>query len=113
MEEQWSSDGSASLMQVSEGFSYRWNPAGKPGQKVVSGSMKLNGQPIRLDRDYRITVNNFMAQGGDGLETLKHARHVQETGILDVDALEHYLVERDTSGKPAGQLKPAGRIQRL
>ncbi|MCG7372830.1 bifunctional metallophosphatase/5'-nucleotidase [Pseudomonas luteola] len=113
MEEQWSSDDSANLMQVSEGFSYRWNPAGKPGQKVVSGSMKLNGQPIRLDRDYRITVNNFMAQGGDGLETLKHARHVQETGILDVDALEHYLVEWDTSGKPAGQAKPAGRIQRL
>ncbi|GGL98569.1 bifunctional metallophosphatase/5'-nucleotidase [Pseudomonas asuensis] len=113
MEEQWESEDSAGLMQVSEGFSYRWDPAGKPGQKVVSGSLRLNGQPIRLDRDYRIVVNNFMAQGGDGLDTLKQGRQVQETGILDVDALEQYLVSKDASGAPAGRATPAGRIQRL
>jgi 5'-nucleotidase len=113
LEQQWGDEGSANVMQVSEGFSYRWNPIGKSGQKIVSGSLRLKDQPIQLDQDYRLVTNNFMAQGGDGLSVFKEARQVQDTGIIDVEALEQYLIDKDQAGNPAGRALPAGRIQRL
>jgi 5'-nucleotidase len=59
----------------------------------VQGTAKLNGQAIDAAADYRVTVNVFMADGGDNFTVLKQGRD-RRTGILDVDALELYLKAR-------------------
>jgi 5'-nucleotidase len=41
-------------------------------------------------KTYRVTVNNFMATGGDGFGTLLGATNVQG-GAQDIDALVAYL----------------------
>ena len=76
------------IMSVSHGFSYTWDasqPEGAApgsGHRVVTGSMKLQGAPIEMNKTYRITVSDFMASGGDSYNLLKQGRNLQ-TGELD------------------------------
>jgi 5'-nucleotidase len=50
----------------------------------------LNGQPLAPSATYRVTVNNFLADGGDGFTVLKQGT-AQRFGIYDVDALYAYF----------------------
>ena len=52
------------ILQVSRGFEYAYNFA-LPGDKVVPGSIKLNGTAIDPLASYRVEMNNFLASGGD------------------------------------------------
>jgi 5'-nucleotidase len=99
------------IMQVSNGFSYSWNTAsGLPVcRKIVNVSytptditvyppavtgptdnLVIDGVVQNPGKTYRVTVNNFMATGGDGFGTLTGG-----TGLLggaqDIDALVAYL----------------------
>ena len=56
-----------------------------PTETIVSGGVVQN--PART---YRITVNNFMATGGDGFTTLLGGTNLQG-GAQDIDALVAYL----------------------
>jgi 5'-nucleotidase len=60
------------------------------GERVVPGSVKLNGQPLDVARSYRVTVNGFMASGGDNFLVLKEGKDLR-TGVMDVDALEAFV----------------------
>ena len=71
LEQQWQTATRTRMLQVSRGFSYSWD-AGKPtGQRVVPGSLRLNGQPIAADARLRVTVNSFLASGGDNFTVLQ------------------------------------------
>jgi 5'-nucleotidase len=48
------------------------------------------GRPVDPAVDYRITVNSYLAEGGDGLRLLREGRE-RLGGELDVDALAAYL----------------------
>ncbi|MEY4589305.1 MAG: hypothetical protein RL497_1381, partial [Pseudomonadota bacterium] len=53
------------ILQVSAGFSYRWTPTNPVCEKVDAASISIAGQPVLPTGLYRITVNNFLADGGD------------------------------------------------
>jgi len=90
LEQQWLNQPSARIMQVSRGFTYTWD-AGKPvGQRVVADSLRLNGQPVSAATRVRVTVNAFMAGGGDNFLALKRGADTR-TGMMDVDALELFV----------------------
>ena len=109
LEQQWrGADGrSISPLQVSQGFSYAWDSRRPTGSRVVPESIRLNGQPLDPKADYRITVNSFMASGGDGYRVLNDGRD-RRTGLIDLEALERYL------GQQPG-LRPAAldRVKRV
>jgi 5'-nucleotidase len=115
LEQQWEKPQPAGgrVLPVSQGFSYVWDasaPEGAApgkGQRVVSGSMRLHGVPIAMEQSYRVTVNSFMASGGDALSVFKQGRNVQE-GETDLVAAKLYL--RLKGVLPLPQM---GRIQRL
>ena len=115
LEEQWSGgrEETRGLLQVSDGFTYRWDARRGDGSKVVPGSARLNGKPIERETTYRVMVNNFLAEGGDGFPTFANGRNRSNTGIRDIDAFNDYLVKREQSGKPAGAAQPQQRYQRL
>jgi 5'-nucleotidase len=52
--------------------------------------MTLDRKPIDPAKAYRVTVNNFLASGGDGFSVLAHGTQPFDAG-LDLDALESYL----------------------
>jgi 5'-nucleotidase len=69
--------------------------------------MRLHGEPIAMDRSYRVTVNSFMASGGDALSVFKQGRNVQE-GENDLVAAKLYFRLKAILAPPQ-----MGRIQRL
>jgi len=112
LEQQWRRDPDAKPLQVSAGFSCVWDARRPVGQRVVPGSVRLNGVVLDGHRRYRVVANNFLNDGGDGAALLKDGGNRLETALTDLQALEAYLVEQDRNGRPAGQREPAGRIRR-
>jgi 5'-nucleotidase len=105
LETQWL--GAGSLLQVSDGLQFRWNPQAPPGQRIAPGDIRLNGQPLVPEQSYRIAVSDFLAGGGDGYAVLKEGRD-RKVGLSDLDLLQQYLAAHSPLAVPAG-----GRIERL
>ncbi|MDH4393333.1 MAG: 5'-nucleotidase, partial [Aquabacterium sp.] len=79
---------SPSFLAPSAGLAYRWLASAPPGQRVQD--LTLNGQPVGPKQALRVTVNSFMADGGDGYVQLRTGRE-RLGGMQDVDALVAHL----------------------
>ncbi|HSV50886.1 MAG TPA: bifunctional metallophosphatase/5'-nucleotidase [Burkholderiaceae bacterium] len=106
LEQQWHNQPRPRILQVSSGFTYAWDASRPTGQRVVPGSAMLNGRPIQPDARYRVTVNSFLATGGDGFAILRQGMEPR-TGMMDVDALEKYF-----QNNPLVAPATAARIQK-
>jgi 5'-nucleotidase len=73
LEQQWDNPGpgQSRILQISGGFSYAWKSEAATGAKVVPGSVAIGGVPIEMGTGYRVTVNSFLADGGDQLTVLR------------------------------------------
>jgi 5'-nucleotidase len=90
LEQQWLDPKRPRILQVSKGFNYTWDGAREYGDRVMANRMFLNGQRIDPAAGYRVTVNNYLAVGGDGFAALKEGM-AQRFGVYDVDALYGYF----------------------
>jgi 5'-nucleotidase len=90
LEQQWLDPKRPRILQVSKGFSYAWDNAKPYGERVIADRMSLNGQRIDPAASYRVTVNNYLAVGGDGFGVLKEGTALR-FGVYDVDALYAYF----------------------
>ena len=77
----------------SRGLSYTWDASLPAGQRVLVDSIKLNGQALQAQANYRVTVNSFLADGGDDNAPLRQGSE-RSTGVIDIDALEAYFKAR-------------------
>jgi 5'-nucleotidase len=82
------------VLQVSAGFQYQWNPAGADCDKVDPATMTLHGVGIDPLASYRVTVNSFLADGGDKFYVLRQGTD-RLGGAQDLDALEAYFIAND------------------
>ena len=73
---------------VSDGLSYRWSPAAELAQRVQE--LRLHGVPLQPEKIYRVVVNSFLADGGDGFTVFKQGSERQLIG-RDLDAFEAYV----------------------
>lgn len=71
------------------GIVYQWDPARPVCDRIVSASVK-GGAAIDRTATYSVTVNNFMATGGDGFTVLVGGQG-QVGGPIDLDALIDYV----------------------
>ena len=106
LEQQWLDPKRPRILQVSNGFSYAWDGAKPDSERVIAERMTLNGQRIDPAAGYRVTVNNYLALGGDGFTVLKQGTE-QRFGVYDVDALYGYFQANGPVAPPA-----ASRITR-
>ena len=90
LEQQWLDPKRPRILQVSWGFSYSWDGARPVGDRVVADSLALNGARIDPATAYRVTVNNYLAVGGDGFTVFTEGIAPQ-VGVYDVDALYSYF----------------------
>jgi 5'-nucleotidase len=107
LEQQWLNQTRPRILQVSRGFTYTWDNAKPPGQRVLPGSVMLDGKALDAATNYRVTVNSFLADGGDNFGTLKQGSDLR-TGAMDVDAFEQFIAKR-----PAGAAVTLDRIKRV
>ena len=82
--------GSNRIMLPSANVRYAWSTAAGP--KVVDGSVSFDGGVTPIDKalPYRIAVNNFMADGGDGYTVFRSCTEALG-GEVDLDAFTRYL----------------------
>ncbi len=95
----------AALLQVSSNLRYQWSQA--EGADAVLQSVTFEGKPLDPQRDYRVVVNTFMAEGGNDLNVFKQGRDRLTVGP-DIDAFEEWLRENP---KAMDRIEP-GRIVR-
>jgi 5'-nucleotidase len=89
------------IMQPSASLSYAFTPAAgwttasttvrnTACNWVDASSIKINGVVVDPAASYRVTVNNFMATGGDNYTEFKQGTNLLG-GAVDIDALEAYF----------------------
>ncbi|WP_437997105.1 bifunctional metallophosphatase/5'-nucleotidase [Sorangium sp. So ce185] len=88
------------ILQVSDGFTYTYSQSAPIGAKVDIASIRIGGVPIEAARTYRVTVNSFLATGGDGFTVLNDGAD-RLGGALDLDALRDYFAARSPVAPPA------------
>jgi 5'-nucleotidase len=91
------------MLLPSKGFFFSYDLGRPAGDRVVA--MRLNGKPIDPAARYRVSVNNFMASGGDNFTVLAEGTDAVDAG-LDLDALEAWL-------KRGAGVPELGRIENL
>ncbi|HSV67454.1 MAG TPA: bifunctional metallophosphatase/5'-nucleotidase [Mycobacteriales bacterium] len=90
--------GTTRILQVSASLTYSYNTTLPLGSRV--SNLALNGTPIDPAASYRVTTNDFLANGGDGFTNLTAGTNRVTAPGFDVDALTAYL------GSPAQPVAP-------
>lgn len=110
LEQQWcgSNLNAVKILQVSSSFSYTYDGAGiSAGKNTTSdcdrvdpASIKINGLVVDPNTSYRITMNNFLATGGDGFTVFKDGTN-DLGGAVDIDSFVDYFGKNSPVAPPA------------
>ena len=76
------------VLLPSAGFSYAYNLAAAAGSRITA--MTLAGTPVLEATTYRVTMNSFLATGGDNFTVFNEGTQTIG-GDQDIDALEAYI----------------------
>ncbi|MFO0773351.1 MAG: bifunctional metallophosphatase/5'-nucleotidase [Nitrospiraceae bacterium] len=87
LNQQWANQPSPRILKTS-GLTYTWDNNRPVGDRIVD--VRRNGVPIDRQASYSVTVNNFMAAGGDNFTVLVQGQN-QVGGAIDLDALIAYI----------------------
>jgi 5'-nucleotidase len=87
LEQQWANAERPRLLQVS-GLRVTYDSSRSVGQRVLA--VDVAGVPLDPAALYSVTVNSFMAEGGDGFSVLKQGTH-RVRGPADIDALTAHV----------------------
>jgi 5'-nucleotidase len=90
--------GSNRIMLVSGNVHYQWDSRTTP--RIVPGSVTFGGVPIGLGTNYRVVMNNFMADGGDGYTVFRDQCTAPLGGSVDLDAFAAYLTKHRPVAPP-------------
>lgn len=86
------SAGASRMLQVSKGFTYAYDSTAAAGSRVDPASIKLGGVTLDAAKTYRVTMNSFLATGGDNFLAFKGGTNVlQLPNVVDVDTFTAYV----------------------
>jgi 5'-nucleotidase len=105
LKQQWCGQTSERVLLPSSSVTYNVSAAARAALLPPAGSstpvpcagaanpvsdLRIDGTPVDPAAEYRITVNNFLADGGDGFTVLREGTN-RTGGAVDLDALVAYL----------------------
>jgi 5'-nucleotidase len=90
LEQQWAGPAFARILQVSRDFGFSYDATRPMGERVPIESITFRGAPIDPQASYRVTVNEYLASGGDGFSVFTLGTD-RRTGVYDVEALEAWF----------------------
>ena len=96
------------VLLPSDSLRYSWSVAAPFGSKVDPASIKIDGVTVNPASSYRVTMNSFLADGGDGFPGFRVCTNPLG-GEVDLDAAVRYFMESPTAIAPP----PLTRITRL
>ncbi len=92
LEEQWQPAGSSRpflKLGVSKSLRYTYDPAGAAGDRI--DAIYLNGALVTAADSVTVTVNSFLATGGDNFATLATGTNVADSGKIDLQSMVDYF----------------------
>jgi 5'-nucleotidase len=99
LEQQWlPNNGPTRILQPSATLHYTQTLANPIGDRV--SNITINGVAVDPSASYRVTVNNFLAAGGDSFTALTQGTNVTG-GPIDLDAFTAYLTANSPVAPPA------------
>jgi 5'-nucleotidase len=90
------------VLQISSTFKYESNPAAATCADKI-GRMWVNGVEVQPTDSFRVTMNNFLATGGDGFTVFKEGTNPLG-GAVDLDAFVEYFALNNPAGIPVPAL---------
>ena len=97
LEQQWTASGTK-ILQISSSLHYTYSASAPQGSRV--SNITVNGKPVDPAATYRVSVNNFLAAGGDGFTEFTKGTNLSG-GPVDLDALVSYLGAHPNLAPPA------------
>lgn len=109
--------GSQNILPVSASLTYSYQANNACGSRIVNANLNgtaliSNGVVLLPQQAYRVTVNNFLATGGDGFGVLTGGTNLLG-GAQDIDALVEYLAAYTPPNAPYDPASFPRRITRL
>jgi 5'-nucleotidase len=98
LEQQWLANGPTRILQPSATLHYTQTLANPIGDRI--SNITINGAAVDPAASYRVTVNNFLAAGGDSFTALTQGTNVTG-GPIDLDAFTAYLTAHSPVSPPA------------
>jgi 5'-nucleotidase len=99
LEQQWQRDDKGAVptrpflrLGVSDGFFSTFDATRPEGDRITG--MWLAGKPIDLAATYSVTVNSFLASGGDNFRGFNAATGKRDTGKVDLQAMVDYMAAK-------------------
>ena len=103
LEQQWQG-GVTKVLQISSTLHYSYSASAPEGSKV--SDITVAGAPVDATTSYRVSVNNFLAAGGDGFTVFAQGADLVG-GPVDLDAFTAYLTAHpNLSPPPADRVSP-------
>ena len=99
LEQQWCGQSSPRILQVSASVRYTWDASRAACDRVQPHDVHIASTPLDVDAPYRVTVNSFLADGGDGFTVLTEGSD-RLGGPVDLDAFEDYLAVHSPVAAP-------------
>ena len=93
LEEQWQPAAASRpflKLGVSKGLEYTYDPTAAAGDHI--DAIYLNGALIDPAATYKVTVNSFLASGGDNFATLAEGANAADSGKIDLQSMVDYFV---------------------
>ena len=87
------------ILLPSDSLRYTYTASGPAGNKVDPASIKINGVTVNPTTGYRVTMNSFLADGGDGFSVFTQCTNPLG-GEVDLDALVRYFQQNSPVGLP-------------
>ncbi|MDX6203535.1 MAG: 5-nucleotidase, partial [Frankiales bacterium] len=84
------------FLQISSTFKYEENPSAAACADKI-GRMWVNGTEVTPTSSFRVTMNNFLATGGDGFTVFKEGTDALG-GAQDIDAFVQYFGAAGSAG---------------
>lgn len=97
--------GPEQALAPSAGLTYRIDRRAPVGSRI--SAIMLGGKPLDPAASYRVTMNGFLAQGGDGFTVFKQGADAV-IGPTDIEALEAWLQSAPKRDVPAEQRVTGG-----
>lgn len=99
LEQQWSGANAATtrILQPSKEFSYSYKQDATVSPRA--SNIMIAGQALVDTQVYRVTVNSFIADGGDNFTVLKQGKNPIGGG-QDIDVLEKYVTQNSPLSAP-------------
>jgi 5'-nucleotidase len=119
LEQQWCTQAvnpngtiAARILSVSDGVTYTWDGSASipPSSCTRVSGLAIDGVPVDPAATYRVTVNSFLADGGDRFFVLRQGTN-RAGGDLDLDAFEkHFAGTTQANPLPTPALNRITRV---